>query len=372
MNKDTSNLDPNTNGKIKSKSRTGNFFEDFRVGMRIAHPTPRTLTDGDASLYIALTGSRDAVSSAKTVSELVGLSRQPLEPFLVFNMAFGKTVADISLNAVANLGYADGRFLAPVHSGDTLRVESEIIGLRETSNRKAGVVYTRSTALNQDNVAVLSWVRWVLVNKRDPLAQTAAAVTPELPLSVSGEDLTVPAYTADVARIADVTGSHDFWEDYAVGERIDHPGAMTINDSDHSSATRLYQNTAKVHFDGHNMQSTPAGKRLVYGGHIISVSRALAYDGLENILGVLAINAGSHVAPTYAGDTVCCATTVTGRIDLDHPGVGALRLRTVTSTNLAGSQHIVFPGEGSARGDAKGIVLDLDYTVAIPKKPQNP
>jgi len=353
-----------------SKSRTGNFFEDFRVGQRIAHPTPRTLTDGDRSLYIALTGARDVIASAETASKLAGLPRQPMDPFLVFNLAFGKTVPDISLNAVANLGYADGRFLAPVHAGDTLRVESEVIGLRETSNGKSGVVYTRSTAFNQHEAAVLSWVRWVLVHKRSPQSPTAPTVTPTLPTAVTAQHLVVPDYGPEVGRIASLTGSRDFWEQYEVGERIDHPSAMTINDSDHSSATRLYQNTAKVHFDARRMAATPAGKRLVYGGHIISMCRALAYDGLENVLGVLALNGGSHVAPSYAGDTVCCATVVLERIALPHPQVGALRLRTVGATNLDAAGQIVIPGEAGTKADAPGVVLDLDYTVAIPKQPR--
>lgn len=352
------------------KSRSGNFFEDFRMGMRIAHATPRTLTEGDRSLYIALTGARDAVSSAQTVSELVGLARQPLDPMLVFNIAFGKTVPDISLNAIANLGYADLRFLAPVHSGDTLRVDSEIIGLRELSNGQSGVVYTRSTAVNQREQPVLTWVRWVMVRKRDPAASAPATHIPDLVAVVPVQALVVPDYGSGVARIATATGCADFWEDYAPGERIDHPSAMTINDSDHSMATRLYQNTAKVHFDAHQMRSTPAGKRLVYGGHIISVCRALSYDGLENVLGVLAINGGSHVAPTHAGDTVCCATTVLERIDLGHPRVGALRLRLLGARDLDEAAHIVFPVDSGAKTrHAPGVVLDLDYTVVIPKKP---
>jgi 2-methylfumaryl-CoA hydratase len=214
-------------------------------------------------------------------------------------------------------------------------------------------------------------VRWVLVHKRDPKAPPAAAVTPELPSAVTVSALVVPDYGQDVARIAQATGVRDWWEDYAPGERIDHPSAMTINDSDHSLATRLYQNTAKVHFDARLMAATPAGKRLVYGGHIISVCRALAYDGLENVLGVLALNGGSHVAPTYAGDTVCCATTVVERIELPHPRVGALRLRTVGAVNLDGPQHITIAQPGPAKAsDAPGVVLDLDYTVAIPRKPR--
>ncbi len=353
-----------------SKSRSGNFFEDFRIGMRLAHPTPRTLTDGDRSLYIGLTGARDVLPSSQMACEHIGLSRQPLDPVMVFNVAFGKTVPDISLNAIANLGYADLRFLAPVHSGDTIRVESEIIGLRETSNGKSGVVYTRSTATNQFNVPVLTWIRWVMVHKRDFLAAAPNARVPEMPASVAPQALIIQEYGINAASIATFTGSNDFWEDYEAGERIDHPSGMTINDSDHSIATRLYQNTAKVHFDAHVMQSTPGGKRLVYGGHIISICRALSYDGLENALSMLAINGGSHVAPSYAGDTIYCATTVIERIDLGHPHIGALRLRTVGAKDIGDASQISFPANSSAKiAHGAGTVLDIDFTVAIPKKP---
>ena len=156
-----------------SKSRTGHFFEDFRLGQRIAHATPRTLTAADQSLYIALTGSRACLHSADTVARAAGFERRPLEDLLVFNTAFGKTVPDVSLNAVANLGYADLRFAEPVYDGDTLSVASEVIGLKENSSRKTGVVYVRSIARNQHQREVLSWIRWVMVHKRDPHAPVA-------------------------------------------------------------------------------------------------------------------------------------------------------------------------------------------------------
>jgi len=352
------------------KTRAGNFFEDFRIGMRIRHATPRTLSEGDRSLYIGLTGSRDVVASAQTASEMVGLDRHPLDPIFVFNVAFGKTVPDISLNAIANLGYADVRFLAPVHSGDTLRVESEIIGLNETSTRKSGVVYTRSTAYDQFAVPVLTWVRWVLVHKRDHRFEFNPDTVPTFPATVDAESLVVPNYGPGVARIASMTGSEDYWEDYRPGEQIRHLSGMTINDSDHSIATRLYQNTAKAHFDAELMLSTPAGRRLVYGGHVISVCRALSYDGLENVVGLLAINAGTHVAPTYAGDTLRCVTMVEERIPLKHPLVGALRLRAVAAKNITASSAIVIPTESGKHAQySSGIVLDLNYTVVIPKRP---
>ena len=101
----------------KSKSNPGNYFEDFHIGMEIRHATPLTVTEGDISLYRALTGSRHALYSSRHFAAANGFAEQPIDPLLAFHVVFGKTVPDISLNAVANLGYADGRFKIPVVAG---------------------------------------------------------------------------------------------------------------------------------------------------------------------------------------------------------------------------------------------------------------
>ncbi|MGD9868188.1 MAG: MaoC family dehydratase, partial [Hyphomicrobiales bacterium] len=164
-----------------SKTNPGNFFEDFRVGQEIVHATPRTVTEGDVALYTALYGPRFAVQSADSFAMAIGYPQAPVDDMLVFHIVFGKTVPDISLNAVANLGYAECRFLAPVFPGDTLAARSEVIGLRELSNGKAGVVYVRSTGHNQAGETVLDYVRWVMVRKRDENSPPPEAVTPQLP-----------------------------------------------------------------------------------------------------------------------------------------------------------------------------------------------
>jgi 2-methylfumaryl-CoA hydratase len=349
------------------KRRTGHFFEDFRLGERLVHPTPRTVTDGDAALYIALTGARQPVPCSTPLARSLGHRDRPLDDLLVFHVAFGKTVPDVSLNAIANLGYADVRFLAPVYAGDTLRAESEVIGLRETSNRQAGVVYVRSNAFNQDGHAVLTWARWVMVHKRDAAAPAPESVVPDLPRSVAAEALPVPAFLDANGYETAATGCDDLWDDYAVGERIDHPGGMTIDESDHTLATKLYQNNARVHFDAAMMAGTAFGKRLMYGGHVISVCRALSYEGLENVISIAAVNGGTHANPTFAGDTLYARTEVVdkwpvaGRADL-----GALRLRLVGLKNRK-------PGDLDAATGPDGrhhpdIVLDFDYTALMPRR----
>ena len=349
------------------KARSGNFFEDFRLGARIAHPTPRTITDGDCALYIALTGARAPVHCAAPVAQAMGYRDRTVDDLLVFHVAFGKTVPDISLNAVANLGYADVRFLAPCYPGDTIRADSEVIGRRENANGRSGVVYVRSNAYNQHREPVLTWVRWVMVHKRDPESPPPEPVVPSLPELVPPAALVVPAAANPAALAPAVTGSADLWDDYEPGERIDHPSGMTIEESDHMLATRLYQNTARVHFDELAMKRSPFGRRLVYGGHVISVCRALSYDGLENAYAIAAINAGSHTNPTFAGDTLYAITEVRDRWAL--PGradVGALRLRLVGVKNLAPAE-LASPTAPDGKPHPN-VVLDLDYTVFMPRK----
>ena len=99
---------------VPTKTNTGNFFEDFKLGQQIRHATPRTVTLGDVALYKGLFGARFAVQSSDALAAALGYPRSPIDDLLVFHIVFGKTVPDISLNAVANLGYADCHFLKPV------------------------------------------------------------------------------------------------------------------------------------------------------------------------------------------------------------------------------------------------------------------
>ena len=357
------------------KATTGNYFEDFRIGMRLQHPVPRTIHGGDLSTYIALTGDRRPIASSTEFARSLGLAREAAHDLLAFHVVFGKTVGDVSLNAVANLGYAKVLFKRPVYPGDTLMAESEVVGLRQLSSGKAGIVYVHSRGFNQKGQEVLSFYRWVMVDKRDPAAAAPAAHVPALPDHVPAAELPVPG-SLNLQRFPDLawaTGGRHLWDDYEVGERIHHLAGMTLEEADHAQATRLYQNTAKVHFDLHQMKESRFGRRLVYGGHVISVCYALAYNGLENLLTMAAWNGGTHANPTFAGDTLYAWTDVLERAEL--PGrtdLGALRLRLVGVKNADPSREEV--GFEIAGDDPKAkvvydprVVLVLDYWGLIPR-----
>ena len=349
-----------------SKTAAGRFFEDFRLGDTIRHATPRTLNSGDASLYSALYGTRFGPQSAETFARAIGYPASPIDDLLTFHVVFGKTVPDVSLNAVANLGYADGRFLKPVYPGDTLSSVSEVIGLRENSNKESGVVYVRSRGMNQRGETVLDYVRWVMVRKRDEASPAPDPVVPKLPDAVALADLGAACPTIDRAAFNEaLSGSPYRFEDYARGEKIDHVDGVTVEEAEHMIATRLYQNTAKVHFNQHSEGQGRFGRRLIYGGHVISLARALSFNGLANAFHIAAINGGRHVAPLFAGDTVYAWSEVldTGAL----PGrdeVGALRLRTVAAKNRPCAD---FPFRKDETYDPS-VILDLDYWALIPRK----
>jgi 2-methylfumaryl-CoA hydratase len=344
-----------------SKSNPGNFFEDFKPGATLVHATPQTVTEGDLALYRALTGNRYAQYSSAEFARAAGFPGLCADPLHAFHIVFGKTVPDISLNAVANLGYADGRFLRPVMPGDTLRATSQVIGVKENSNGKTGVVWVRTKGTNQRGEDVVSYVRWVMVNKRDAASPAPEEVVPDLPPAVAAADLA--GFPEMKSWPFAQSGSPHVYESYSVGEKISHVDGMTVEEAEHQIATRLYQNTAKVHFNAHGQKASRFGKRLIYGGVVISLARSLAFNGLENAGQLLAINAGTHVSPLFAGDTVYAWSEVLDKAELSET-CGALRLRLVAVKDQDPGGFAYKTADGKY---ADGVLLDFDYWAAIPR-----
>lgn len=342
------------------KTNPGRFFEDYRLGETIAHAVPRTLSGGERALYHALYPARGALYSSDAFARACGLPQSPLDDLIAFHTVFGKTVPEISLNAVANLGYAEGRFLKPVYPGDTLRSESTVIGLKENSNGKSGNVYVRTRGLNQHGEAVLEYVRWVMVRKQRSDSVPVEPHVPELKKALAASDLVVPEGLDFSNYDFILAGEKHRWGDYQIGEKIDHVDGVTVEEAEHMLATRLWQNTAKVHFDATFRED---GKRLIYGGHVISLARALSFNGLANAQMIVALNGGAHANPCFAGDTVKAWSEVLDRAETAAPGVGALRLRLVAVKQ--GAQPFALKDEsGKYRPE---VLLDLDYWALVPR-----
>ncbi|MES2915548.1 MAG: MaoC family dehydratase [Pseudomonadota bacterium] len=338
------------------KTNPGRFFEDYALDEVIRHAVPRTVGAGERALYHGLYPARGALYSSDEFARGVGLKASPLDDLVAFHTVFGKTVPDVSLNAVANLGYAEGRWLKPVWPGDTLRSESQVIGLKETSSGATGVVWVRTRGLNQHGDVVLEYVRWVMVKKRRREVVVPVSV-PDLAAVVNAGALVVPE-GLDFSRYDfGLAGEPHRWGDYAVGEVIDHVDAVTVEEAEHMLATRLWQNTSKVHFDAGQRED---GRRLIYGGHVISLARALSFNGLANAQMMVALNAGAHANPCFAGDTVRAWSEVLDRAETSVPSVRALRLRLVATKGKAGALR------GAEGKYLPEVLLDLDYWALVP------
>ena len=340
------------------KTNPGKFFEDYTVGETLIHAAPRTVSGGEKALYQAFYPARHALYSSDEFARTCGLNG-PFDDLIVFHTLFGKTVPDVSLNAVANLGYSEGRWLKPVYPGDTLTATSKVIGLKQNSKGKTGIVWVRTTGRNADGDAVLEYTRWVMVRKRDVDAPAPDPVVPDLIDSLTPDQLAIPDGLTFANYDFALAGETHRLGDYQIGEKIDHVDRVTLEEAEHMMATRLWQNTAKVHFDATNRED---GRRLIYGGHIISMARALSFNGLANAQMIVGLNAGSHVSPAFAGDTVCAWSEVLDKAETAAPGVGVIRLR------LVAHKPEVAPFELKGRDGkyAQGVLLDFDYWALMP------
>ncbi len=342
-----------------AKTNPGRFFEDYSVGQVIDHAVPRTVSGGERAMYHALYPARHALYSSDEFARASGLPASPVDDLITFHTVFGKTVPDVSLNAVANLGYAEGKFLKPVYPGDTLRSTSEVIGLKQNSNGKSGVVYVRTRGWNQRDEVVLDYVRWVMVRKNNLDAPAPETVIPELSKVLSVDDLVIPEGLDFTNYDFTLAGEPHRFGDYEVGEVIDHVDGVTIEEAEHMMATRLWQNTAKVHFDA---TFRPDGQRLIYGGHVISMARALSFNGLANAQMIVGLNGGAHANPCFSGLTVRAWSEVLDKQETSAPGVGAVRLRMVATKH--GAEVGQLKGEdGKYLPD---VLLDLDYWALMP------
>ena len=341
-----------------AKTNPGRFFEDYTVGETIEHAVPRTVSGGERALYHALYPARHALYSSDAFAQSCGLPASPIDDLAAFHVVFGKTVPDVSLNALANLGYAEGRWQKPVYPGDTLRSSSQVIGLKQNSNGKSGVVWVRTKGENQRGETVMDYVRWVMVRKRDAGSDAPETTIPDLKPVLDASDLVVPGGLDFTNYDFTLSGEPHRWGDYEVGETIDHVDGVTVEEAEHMMATRLWQNTAKVHFDATLRED---GNRLIYGGHVISMARALSFNGLANAQMIVGLNGGAHANPCYSGDTIRAWSEVLDKAETDAPGVGALRLRLVATK---GGEPFTLKGE-----DGKylpHVMLDLDYWALMP------
>ena len=145
----------------------GRFFEDFTPGEIIRHDLTKTILESDNNLFCLLTMNHHPVHSDIEYAKSHQHGKILVVGTLVFSLAVGITVGDISGHAVANLEYTNIKHIAPVFLNDTIHATTEILDVRESKTKSdRGIVHVLSRVYNQHGQEVLSFERKVLVYKK--------------------------------------------------------------------------------------------------------------------------------------------------------------------------------------------------------------
>ncbi|MGH8930638.1 MAG: MaoC family dehydratase [Egibacteraceae bacterium] len=312
----------------------GPFFEDFERGQIYDDAPALTLTTGHAVLHQALCGDRLRLALDNALSKAVTGKPEPLaHPTLVCHVAIGQTTF-VSQRARANLFYRGLRLLRPVHLGDTLRTQAEVLALRQSRGRpgrpSTGLVVLRIEVENQHHERVLDFWRCPMIPLRDPDAQTGHEDSFDPIPSDLDPDLLVEAVPAgwrlDVFRKSAGHGEADI----TPGTVYEIEGRDTVTCAPELARATL--NLAATHTD---RGASAYGRRLVYGGHTISIAGAHVTRALPDLVTILAWRSCDHSGPVFEGDVLRTEVSV----EAVHPlADGAMiDLRAIVHASRAGA-----------------------------------
>ena len=163
----------------RKMTRTGRYYEEFKVGDRYPHHWGRTLTEAECHLFTTWTMNANPLYFNRAYAQALGHPQCPANPLLVMNVVFGMTVEDLSEQALAHLGYLNMVFDKPVYPGDTLFAESTVLDKRESDSKDdRGIVHVRTTGRNQHGDVVLTYERKILVKQQKAYPQEQGRTTP--------------------------------------------------------------------------------------------------------------------------------------------------------------------------------------------------
>lgn len=153
----------------------GRFYEDFEPGTTYEHAAGRTIDGTDNAWFTLLTNNTNEVHFNTEYARQGVYARRLVNSCLTLAVVTGLSVAGVSRNAAANLGWHDVRLPAPVFEGDTLRARSTVVSKRPSKSRPGtGIVRVATEGYNQDGTVVMTFERTVLVYTRDGAPQAPA------------------------------------------------------------------------------------------------------------------------------------------------------------------------------------------------------
>lgn len=144
----------------------GRYFEEFEPGALFKHWPGRTISEADDTWFCLLTMNQHPVHIDAHYAKSTQHGQRLVVGTLVFSIAVGMSVADISGRAIANLEYQDVKHVAPVFHGDTIYAETRVLDKQESRSKpERGIVHVETRAFNQRDETILTFRRRVLVPK---------------------------------------------------------------------------------------------------------------------------------------------------------------------------------------------------------------
>jgi 2-methylfumaryl-CoA hydratase len=356
------------------RKTTGHFLEDFQPGQVFRHKGGKTVTEGLFTTFTEFSMTTNPLTKNARYARAYGYRGLVCPPGLVMLVAFSQTVEDVSENARANLEYIDMRFGAPVYIGDTIEVETKVIGVRPSTRRpNLGIVHVQSTARKNlgeaDEAVVATWQRKVQVWKKEESAEVHAGdVEPD----AIDCPLWLPEYqpSTDYKGLAHLSSPDSYFEDLEPGTRIEHSRGRTMT-SEHIHLTAVLDNTSQVHCNQYMIDLDPkqyvGGQLIIFGGIPFVLCLGLSSPDVgNNTLADLVYPTGRHTAPLFAGDTVFAATEIIAKRDYpERPDLG------IVETRLLGHKFVRAEGEESADappGWKKMPIFELERQLAVKRR----
>jgi 2-methylfumaryl-CoA hydratase len=282
----------------------GPFFEDLARGQVLEDAPAVTLTDGWTAMYQAMFGDRLSLAlDAPLTASVTGLDRV-VHPSLVCHIAIGQSTW-FSQRVVGNLFYRGLVMLRPVHVGDTLSTRTEVVALKENRRRPGrdatGLVVLHVRTVNQRGEPVLDFWRCPMIPLRDGSSDTGHA--DDVDLATGDVDRKTmhaavpPTWRLDVFR--ERLAHREHFKDIRQGAAYEIEGRETVTSA--PELVRLTLNRAATHLDA---AASAYGRRLVYGGHVVSIAGAQMSRALPNIATFIAWRRCDHNGPVFEGDVL--------------------------------------------------------------------
>ena len=350
----------------------GRYLDELDPGQVFEHPRGYTFTQGNMLNFARTYMQSNPLYLNRDYAKANGFGDLLASPQMVFNVTLSLGVQNDSEKAIANLGYYQVQFLAPVYPGDTLRAFTKVLERKDRGADKPGIARIRTVGINQDGIVVLQYERKIFVGWRGDRLPTTPA--PEFTGTFPGEEsptLELPYSPSDA--FAGLTGPNTYFEDFSPGQIIVHNNGRTITE-EHMALTYLVGNSHPLHFDrvySSGLSGKMSGEPIVYGGLVFAWLEGLASrDISENAVWELGFTEGYHTQPAFAGDTVGAITRILATEPIpDAPGYGIVTAQLIGVKNVSAARALeahgedLFIKEDAKRGLGKDKISDKIFEI---------